>query len=626
MERPRPRLYLACGLTLGVIVALLLIPATGSIVRSQFGMVVPIAPPAASFYAVGSYGKVSQVEREGLERRVKEYCDSRPDDYRVQLASALSYRFDSAHKVENLKALEARFGQNPSLYANLLRFECQGRVAGCRRPDGDAVLAEPGTVQPKPAEQKPNPYLDEFDQFAEKGEQLDPDNAFFPFVRTVGLFAGHKDDEAIDTLIRASSKPKFEEYYLDELYGQWQIMDQALGEHGSIARTAFGAALLFPQYAAMRSSARMCLVKSIEAEQAGDKERGFAIRKALARCGDMMRADGRTLISNLVGIAITSISRSRPGGEPYVKLDSKLSPDEKQRINLDKYCTYLVNIGHSEEAEKARKMSNAGVSLRQMTRPIPDEADWSYSLLKVGQWWLCDIFLLTNAVWMLVAGGAALWLSRSKFIRAGRPLPRYAAWAIPVTVVLAAAIPAEFFINEAYGQALLWGTGFGIITAAVCGLALKKPTIGKGLLSMLVTAMVVGAVTAVVLWQSRFSSEIASVMFALFPSGEGGGGEPVTLARVLMALSYLPVIPVIAAGVFGLASLILKVPVATGIVRSFRGLAVPTACLLLLLYAVTTVATARREAAHQAGMERALAGEGRCIAEMTGRSWEGRVE
>src|SRR5207302_1219566 len=138
-----------------------------------------------------------------------------PGDFRVQLANALDSKFKPREKVANLRALEPRFPGNPSLSANLLRFETQGPINGCKRPEEDILSTEPGKSSPRATDATPE-QLAAFDREAAKGEELEPENAYFPFIRSVGLFAGRKDDEAVAALVRASTKPTWEEHYEDE--------------------------------------------------------------------------------------------------------------------------------------------------------------------------------------------------------------------------------------------------------------------------------------------------------------------------------------------------------------------------------------------------------------------------
>ena len=70
--------------------------------------------------------------------------------------------------------------------------------------------------------------LEAFDRDAAAGERLDPDNAFFPLMRSVGLFAEHRDDEALAAIQRAGAKPRFQEYALGSAaHSHWNASRQS---------------------------------------------------------------------------------------------------------------------------------------------------------------------------------------------------------------------------------------------------------------------------------------------------------------------------------------------------------------------------------------------------------------
>src|SRR5205807_783400 len=120
-------------------------------------------------------------------------------------------KFKSREKVANLRALEPRFPGDPSLDANLLRFETQGPINGCKRPEEDILSTEPRKLSTQATDASPE-QLAAFDREAARGEELEPDNSYFPFTRSVGQFAGRKYDEVVAALVGASTKPKWEEH------------------------------------------------------------------------------------------------------------------------------------------------------------------------------------------------------------------------------------------------------------------------------------------------------------------------------------------------------------------------------------------------------------------------------
>jgi len=71
----------------------------------------------------------------------------------------------------------------------------------------------------------------------------------------------------------------------------------------------------------------------------------------------------------------------------------------------------------------------------------------------------------------------------------------------------------------------------------------------------------------------------------------------------------------------GVASRITRVPFFAGLVRGLRGLALPVACGLVLLYGALVLGTVRQEARVSDGLRQTLAHEGRYLARLTGETW-----
>lgn len=53
----------------------------------------------------------------------------------------------------------------------------------------------------------------------EQGAALEPDNAYFPMMRAIGLFTVHRDAEALDALRLAGHCSQWHEYLMDEVEG-----------------------------------------------------------------------------------------------------------------------------------------------------------------------------------------------------------------------------------------------------------------------------------------------------------------------------------------------------------------------------------------------------------------------
>lgn len=94
-----------------------------------------------------------------------------------------------------------------------------------------------------PPSSRPNPqslippaaeHLAAYDRDAKEGERLDPDNAYFPLMRAVGLFAARRDKEAIEAIERASRKPRWEDYTNEEAEAHLHLLAKAFGRQPAI--------------------------------------------------------------------------------------------------------------------------------------------------------------------------------------------------------------------------------------------------------------------------------------------------------------------------------------------------------------------------------------------------------
>lgn len=650
MGRGRKLLLGATGLAL---VLLLALPATGWLVRSQLRLSVG-APVRAWQGAFGPVRGGDSEEGRWWNRQRAEAAARHRDDFGIQFAAALS-GIDAANDTNDvatrlaslsardvarqarLEALLPRFGDRPALRAVLLRFATQGLVMVRRNDEQNVLTGEPPPPLAKgwrpPAAQNAPETLAAFDAHAAAGERLDPNNAYFPLMRAVGLFAAHKDDEARAALLRAGDKPGWNDYLTDEADGLWRLSAAASGEEpGAVSRLALSAAILLPHCAQLRSVARLATVQAMTMEQAGQTEQAFALRRALARIGATMRVDGTFLITNLVGEAIRAIAGARPGGAP--PLPDFVKGDERGRRIVDAYCAYLERIGHAEHArwyraEAATRDQTRAVCADMMKSVAGGEPFWAL----LG-WWAAGVLTLTNVVFVVLLGVGAAWLLRvSPRLRAGAPMTPAARTAIalgmlaPPLVLIAAKTPPEF------GAPLVCGAVLLVLLGAMLALAGRHGgarAMGRALGLAFVTALVVagaGMLAANVaagpqspLYACRQFSDWFSGSDNPGPLGLNNDGA---LLFALQGAGMAVAVPALLIGALALVSRVVRVPVSVGVARGLRGLALPVACALLLLYANLVVKTVEQETRVRGELAESMRHEGRYLARLAGKPWPG---
>ena len=654
-----PRRLAQTGLALGVLLALLIAPQTRWLVRLQALTCLNLYHPLPGVVPEGCDAYTTSGENDA--RLLRRVAERHPDDYDTQYAYAEA-KPGAPETLAALRALAVRFPNRPALYANLLRHETRGNVTLHRVED---YMGSPLAQGYKPDPPPTPAALATFDEEAAIGERLDPDNAYFPMMRAVGLFAAHRDAEGLQAVHRASRKPHWREYITEDVHSQWRLHEEAFGDPGALGHIALFSQVLFPQYAGLRAVARVTAYKAILAERAGRAEEGLAIRRDLMRCARLMRDQSTSYIGSLVAIAIGSIARSQPGGAagPYGN-DPKLTPEQNMGKRVDLYCAYVRRIGHPEDAETARADFAAGERVRAL-----QQAGIFQRITIEGArlvWlWVAGVAALANLLWLLALGGLASALTRTRWARAagqgagGRaPLGRKAVFKrtlIALGVMAAVLLLADQFLHfpglTGWPGAVVGFAATLLLVLLVFGLpptvavyvmrhGVRRPHFprpsfawrgaGRKLLAPLSAALLLIVVYNLALWQAGGISSLIfgwnGLMTLQGDSGPDQSNGPATglspseqalLWCVLLSLA----LPLLVALFSAIAARVRGVPVGAGLVRGFGSAAVPLACLLLLVYGGLTLETVRQDNVVSAGAERTVTGEGQYLAERTGQPW-----
>src|SRR5258706_6551187 len=188
-----------------------------------------------------------------------------PLDPDIQLIYAIRAPTSREPMLDKVRPLVSGLPDNAFVLATYMRFACMGQIA-VRRPEEALLSAD-----------KPPPYtlvnngmlpntLADYLRAADTGEKLEPDNAYFPWLKCVALFGARRDKEALETLHRAAGKKRFYEHIDQEVLANWRLSDAAFGDTNAISRTTTTMATLFPHYAQLRAVTRISTY--LAAEQA----------------------------------------------------------------------------------------------------------------------------------------------------------------------------------------------------------------------------------------------------------------------------------------------------------------------------------------------------------------------
>jgi hypothetical protein len=533
-----------------------LLPGTGAVVRLQLRAAV-CGPLVGMWAGRGASG--------GLARAAAGH----PDDLLLQLGWAAREGRSGADTgreatdpavLAALDQLEPSFSDQPSLQAAVLRELSRGDVnLSAREGDLTALTGPPSTAPYTGDAATPvSPAaLGEWDRAVAAGERLDPDNAFFPMMEAVGLFAARQDDAACAALQRAAALPHFDDYFRDEVLGGWRLDSTAAGiDPGVVSRVSRYAATRILEYRPLRDAAHLAVLCAVEREQSGNAEGGFAIRRAVQRDGDRMRVDASTIVTSAAGRSVAGTSWLRPGGEaPLTGLGRNAA------VIAQDYETYLSRIGHADEAAWVEHDIAASQEMKRITNigtasgPISVEG-----IVPLGIAMASSIVVLGNLLAMLVTGGFALRLAQRT--RAAEDSPTDGS-GLRRCAIVAAAVVAWLGLGA--------GCGLGTLNAA-----LASPSGADPLVTLI-------------------ASVIFAVLFAIAP----GAAVAVVTVRNARRADSTP----------------------SAALREFASVSVPITAALSLLYCCSVGVYAAKEAAARNALDLLAQHEGRYYAKVAGIPW-----
>lgn len=453
-------------LTLVTLAVILLIPALRAPLLQQGRML--ISTPTGVAWTLRQMGI-----REGLpdsdptdeQDAVAAVMRRYRQDYMIQTAVAL--RSDSVQKpkeederVKRLRIIIPVFPTTPGLYAHILRMETASDIVIRRDNEYETFMyghASQYTAAPDLQLATPDAFAN-FDHDAEAGEQLDPQNGYFPMMRAVGLFAAHRDDDAVAAVRRAARKPKWDDYTIEENEAVWRLATQAFGGRSAAIHTILQASVALPHLKELRNVARMTVFTAAHMEKAGKLEEGIALRQAGIECGALVRTFSSALRGGYYGAEMSELQWLRPGGAAPLALPGDMPPDQKNTIRRDAFLTFLKQSGHEAEAGRAQTEFDAARRARSiLDKSVEgDYATPARQAKSLTSWWIAGNVLLANAIEMFLLGVVGVALARrqrrmSPMLGERRDNPLIPAIVV-VTVVL---------IFLAVAMQTQWGGGFG---------------------------------------------------------------------------------------------------------------------------------------------------------------------
>lgn len=588
------RTRIVLQLTLVVLVIALLIPVIRGPLLQQARMLV--ATPMGVAWALRQNGIREDLpdsdpaeEQKALDAVMRRFRQ----EYRIQAAHAL--RTDTLQRpnqederVKQLRLLIPAFPSNPGLYAHILRLET-ARDVTIRRDTEYETYMNGRASQYTATEDGQNATaeaLTNFEHDATVGEQLDPQNAYFPMMGAVGLFAAHRDEEALAAVRRAARKPKWNDYTNEETEAVWELAKWGFGNRSAAIHLLIASSTPTPHLKELRNVARLTAMKAAQMEKAGKMEEGIALRQAGIECGALVRTYSPAQRGGYYGAEMSQFQWLRPGGASPIALPGDMPPDQKNKIRQEAFLTYMRQSGHTTEATHAQAEFE---SARQAIAILDKSADPAYlspakQAKTLTAWWITGNALLANALELFILGGVGVMLVRRKrrmapMLGERRDNPMVPAIAVITVIVIFLAVAVQ----------TQWGDGFG------------------GLRGVLHTLTFTGG-------------DPDSPARFLEPPGAFSTPGPMQIVAVLLTLMG----PLLLLAFVYLFSMQRDQEVELTILRNMPEISAILGLALLLLYLGCNLFTTREELRVDGVVTHSIQAGNQAVAEMEGKQWPGR--
>ncbi len=629
------------GVAVGVLAALALAPQTRWLVREQ------LLISLGRYHLLPLNSGAYTTSCAGDRRKIDAAAASAPNDFGLQYAAVSGD--GHAGVAAGMRGLVPRFSNEPALYANILRYDTLGAVR-LGRPEAALLTGSKPELEYHPTPSTPA-ALAAFDQTAAAGERVDPDNAYFPLMRAVGLLAAHKNAEAEAAVRRAGTKTAWREYTIDDVQSRWRLHQLAFDDKGAIPQASIAANTLLPQFQAMRQVGRVLTYRAMQKEQAGDVAGGLSLRESLRRSGDLMRVQSDYLIGAIVGSSICAIACLRPGGAPPPPELPFNAAEEEQvaRRHLDAlaFAAYAGQHGRADLAAKALAEAEAGrrVSAIQASISLQDSTVLKPINRLINEWTV-DVAVLANVFWLLAlwALAASIYAGRRR-VSVSPDWARSVGWLVGLvggTVVFLAVIYLLLFLAVNLPSMIgLWLTGLVMLVIAALGVlglrdalrriswrTLRQENVWSGLVLLALALLVLGGLYAGLLWQTKGIWATWAAHFVFSPADNYGRNGDVDTQRALLrwsAIGAALIVPLLLMLGAALAARLRPVPRLAKFGASLRVLAPAAACILLIAYGGMVLTALRQEAVVRGPLEARLQADGPYFAARAGLPWPGAV-
>lgn len=208
--------------------------------------------------------------------------------------------------------MAARFPDEPTLYANMLRYATlSGPLTGARRPEIEPPAKDlPAKSRFKPLANTPDVRM--LENAVKMGRKLEPENSYFHWFEAALRFQQERDEDALAAIHTAALAPGYNAHYQDEFLSEFREYRRRVGEAvywlTPMSRYAISGVVVLPHLSQFRGAGKMTAWYIGQDAKSGKQDQAIALMLDEVKFGAVMRDNSLWAIDALVAEAIQSIA------------------------------------------------------------------------------------------------------------------------------------------------------------------------------------------------------------------------------------------------------------------------------------------------------------------------------
>jgi hypothetical protein len=527
-----------------------------------------------------------------------------PQDIETQIAGTASEIQESEENTDALRHLVKQCPHAPEIYASILRYAVSDEASLSRRSERDILLDRPSMHYFSP--QKPEEIIatKRFILEARQGEKLDPQNAYFPLMRSIGLFSLRQDDKAIQAFHKAAQCPRFQDYTREENLANLKLHDEALGKQRAIGQFFCATSSSYKHYRSIHSLAELVVALAVQRDIMHNIKDGMALRRDLITLAQKIQRDTSSVPVYLTGASCEAIAYYRPNGLLFIHYSS----DDENDKNISKYQQKIREYRYSKWDQYA--LVNHAEDLVGRPKILQAEKNYAQQEINVGvnhslfdgSLWLAtcleNLFsssLLLLSLLILFAGGIGWVFLRFTRLKDNQAAHVAVSWGVGLGLLISVAWVIGAMCFSELRLICILPLGVFIIAFGIGSWRLRKVSgskwqqFGMLILSLITPMGIAYALLWVMVPGLVLPYSIISMFQCLCDLTEPDPSHPVLIYPVLpiIAVGIVWSSPVLLTLFFMLLSKKRKIPVTLGVTWCIVRYAVPIASVSLLLFALT---------------------------------------